>query len=138
MKSPRKFLAAFLAACFFTVAAFAADASPAGTWKWMQAGRNGGQGSERKAQIEMKDGKLTGKMLAYESPRGPQPEAELSDVTFKDGVVSFSLKRDFGGNSFVIKYSGKLEGDTIKGSQEFPGFNGGEATKSDWEAKREK
>jgi hypothetical protein len=133
-----KFLAAFIAACFFAVAAFAADASPAGTWKWMQPGRNGGQGSERKVKLDYKDGKLTGKMLAYESPRGPVAEADLSDATFKDGVVAFALKREFNGQSFTIKYEGKLAGDTIKGTSEFPGFGGGEPTKSDWEAKRDK
>jgi hypothetical protein len=138
MKSYRKILAAFFAACFLTVAAFAADASPAGTWKWMQPGRDGGQGTERKVKLELKDGKLTGAMLAFESPRGPQPEVAISDGTFKDGVVAFSIKREFNGNAFVIKYSGKLEGDTLKGSSEFPGFGGGEATKTDWVAKRDK
>ena len=37
-----------------------------------------------------------------------------------------------------VKVYLKLEGDTIKGSSEFPGFNGGEPTKRDWEAKRAK
>src|ERR1043165_1937580 len=136
MKSYGKFLAATFAACFFAIAAFAADASPAGTWKWMQAGRNGGQGSERKVKLEMKDGKLAGKMLAYESPRGTTPEMDISDASFKDGVVAFSIKREFNGNAFVIKYSGKLDGDTIKGSSEV-NFNG-DPVKTDWEAKREK
>jgi hypothetical protein len=138
MKNTSKFLAAFCAACFFAVAAFAADASPAGTWKWMQAGRQGGAGSERKIKIENKDGKLTGAMLPYESPMGAMPETPLKDLTVKDGVVSFGVVRDFGGQSVTIKYQGKLEGDTIKGSSEFPGFNGGEPRKSDWEAKRDK
>jgi hypothetical protein len=138
MKSYHKFVAAFLAACFVTLAAFAAEASPTGTWKWTQEGRGGGQPSERKVKLELKDGKLTGQMLAYESPRGTQPAIDISDGTFKDGVVAFSIKREFNGNAFTIKYSGKLDGDTIKGSSEFPGFNGGDATKSDWVAKRDK
>jgi hypothetical protein len=136
MKSSRKFLAAFLAACFFTLSAFAADASPTGTWKWMQPGRGGGQPQERKIKLELKDGKLTGKTVAYESPRGPVPEIEISDASFKDGVVAFSVKREINGNSFVTKYSAKLDGDTLKGSSEV-NFNG-EPMKNDWEAKRDK
>ncbi|MSU66137.1 MAG: hypothetical protein EXS38_08580, partial [Opitutus sp.] len=60
MKSSRKLLAAFVAACFTAVAAFAADASPAGTWKYTQAGRGGNPGVERTLILEMKDAKLTG------------------------------------------------------------------------------
>ena len=138
MKSPLQFLAAFFAACFITVAAMAADASPTGTWKWTQPGRDGGQGSERKIALEFKDGKLTGKMLAGEGPNGPLPEAAISDSSFKDGVMAFSIVREFGGNSFTIKYQGKLEGDAIKGTSEFPGFDGGAAQKRDWNPTRAK
>jgi len=139
MKSLPRLFAVFLAACFLTVAAFAADAaSPAGTWKWTQAGRDGGQSFERKIQLDYKDGKLTGKMLAGEGPMGAMPEAAISDASFKDGTVAFSVTREFNGTSFTIKYSAKLDGDTLKGTSEFPGFNGGEATKRDWTATRAK
>ena len=139
MKSHRRLLVAFVAACFITVAAWAAaDASPAGTWKWTQAGRDGGQSFERKIQLDYKDGKLTGKMLAGEGPMGAMPEAAISDGSFKDGVVAFSVTREFNGNSFTIKYSAKLDGDTLKGTFVFPGFNGGEPTKLDWVATRVK
>ena len=131
--------AALLAACFITVAAFAADAaSPTGTWKWMQPGFNGGEASERKISLEFKDGKLTGKALGFEGPQGAIPDAPISEATFKDGALAFAVVRDFGGNSFKVKYQGKLEGDTIKGQIERPGFNGGEATKIDWAATRVK
>jgi hypothetical protein len=52
--------------------------------------------------------------------------------------VAFAVTRDFNGQSFTVKYSGKLEGDSLKGSSEFPGFNGGEPTKRDWAATRVK
>jgi hypothetical protein len=138
MKSLWKFCAAILAAGFVSATALAADASPTGTWKWMQPGRDGGQATERKIQLELKDGKLTGKMLGFEGPQGQIPDAPISDGSFKDGTVAFSIVRDFGGNSFTIKYQGKLEGDAIKGTSEFPGFNGGEPTKRDWNPTRVK
>ena len=77
-------------------------------------------------------------MLGFEGPNGAIPDAPISAGTFKDGAVAFSIEREFGGNKFVIKYQGKLEGDTIKGTSEFPGFNGGEPTKRDWVATRAK
>jgi hypothetical protein len=122
-----------------TVTALAADAaSPTGVWKWTQAGRGGGPSFERKIQLDYKDGNLTGKMLAGEGPMGAMPEAAISAGSFKDGVVAFSVTREFNGNSFTIKYSAKLDGDTLKGTSEFPGFNGGEPQKNDWTATRAK
>ena len=139
MKPLRRLFAAFIAACVVTAAAFAADAaSPAGTWKWSQAGRDGGQSFERKIQLDYKDGKLTGKMLAGEGPMGAMPEAAISEGSFKDAVVAFAVVREFNGQSFTIKYSAKLDGDTLKGTLVFPGFNGGEPTKLDWVATRVK
>ena len=139
MKLPRTLFAAFVAACVVTGAALAAETtSPTGTWKWTQPGRDGGQSFERKIQLDHKDGKLTGKMLAGESVMGPMAEAPIKDGTFKDGAVAFAVTREFNGTSFTIKYEGKLAGDTITGTSEFPGFNGGEATKREWVAARVK
>jgi hypothetical protein len=122
-------LAAF-AAVVVSVAAYAADASPTGNWKWTAQGRNGPQ--EATAKFELKDGKLAGTVT---SPRG---DTAISNATFKDGAIAFVTELTFGENKIVIKYTGKLEGDTIKGSIERPGFNGGEATKTDWTATRVK
>src|SRR4051812_13767821 len=63
MKSYRKFIAAILAVCFVTAAAFAADASPAGTWKFTQPGRGGNPGTERTLKLDLKDGQLTGMLM---------------------------------------------------------------------------
>jgi hypothetical protein len=52
--------------------------------------------------------------------------------------VAFTVELSFGENKFAIKYSGKVEGDTIKGQVERPGFQGGEATKTEWVATRAK
>lgn len=125
----------------------AADVS--GTWSWTMQGR-GGQGGNanatpRKTTLKLKaDGeKLTG-TVAQPGRRGPDGEAaapretEISDGKIKGDEISFSVKREFNGNQFVTKYSGKVAGDTIKGKVEAPGRQGGEPTSRDWEAKREK
>jgi hypothetical protein len=131
MKSYQKLFAAFLAVCFMTVAAFAADASPAGTWKWTQQGRNGA--TEASAKLEFKDGKLTGTIA------GPQGDTAIGDGKVEGGNISFTVTREFNDMKMVTKYSGKLEGDKITGSIERPGRgDGAAATKTDWVATRSK
>ena len=127
MKTNARILAA-LAAIVMTTGAFAADI--AGNWKWTSQGQNGTQ--ENTAKFEMKEGKLTGTVT---NPRG---EAPISAATLKDGALAFSVEREYNGNKMVIKYTGKFEGDTIKGSIERPGRNGGDPTKVDWSATRVK
>ena len=120
-----------VAAVVLTATAFAADmASPAGNWKWTSEGRNGPQ--EATAKFELKDGKLTG---AVTNPRG---ETAISEASFKDGAIAFVTELTFGENKFVIKYAGKLEGDTIKGTITRPGFGGGEPMPVEWTATRAK
>lgn len=125
-------IAAAFAAVVITASAFAAAAaSPAGNWKWTQQGRGGPQ--ETTAKFELKEGKLTGTIT------GAQGDTPISEGTFKDGAVAFSVERTFGENKFVIKYAGKLEGDTIKGTIARPAFQGNEAPPpTEWVATRAK
>ncbi len=138
MPTLRTLLAAPVAALVVTVSAQAAEASPTGTWKWSQAGRGGGAAVERTLKLELKDGQLTGTLLGWQAGEMQIPDTPISAASFKDGAVAFNVELAFGDNKFVVKYAGKLEGDTLKGQVERPGFNGGEATKTDWLAKRAK
>src|SRR4051812_46598590 len=88
------------------VAAFAAD--PTGTWKWTTHSPNGE--IETTLKLEAKDGKLAG---AYSNQFG---DAAISNASIKGDVIAFEVVRDLGGNKYVVKYRGKLEGDTIKGN----------------------
>ena len=138
MKCLRLLFAAPVAAIILSVSAHAAEASPTGSWKWSQPGRGGGPAVERTLKLELKDGKLTGALLGWQAGEMQIPDTPISAASFKDGAVAFNVELTFGDNTFVVKYAGKVEGDTIKGQVERPGFNGGEATKSDWLAKRSK
>ncbi len=121
-----------------SLAAFAADAaSPAGTWKYTQPGRGGGPGVERSFVLELKDGKLTGTMKGFTAGQFDVPDMAIENGSFKDGVVSFAVTREFNGNKFTTKYEGKLDGDTITGSFESPGRDGN-TMKRDWKATRSK
>lgn len=134
MKSYLKLLATLGVACLMSVAAFAADATPAGTWKWTQPGRNGGPGFEVTLKLELKEGALSGTMLGMQGPQGQIPDVAIGEASFKDGTVAFSVTREFNGNKRTSKYQGKLEGDTIKGSVERQTREG--TQKSEWTATR--
>lgn len=120
-----RLLCSFLALAA-AASAFAAD--PTGTWKWTTRSPNGE--IETTLKLESKDGKLTG---AYSNQFG---DTSISNVSFQDDVLAFEVVREFGGGKFVVKYRGKLEGDTFKGTLEAPGPDGGEPLKLEWDAKR--
>ena len=123
------FAAALGALCFLTVAALAAD--PSGTWNWSAAGRPGGTPRPAHATLVFKDGALSG---AVSGRNGDTP---ISDASFKDdGTIAFSVTREFNGNSITIKYSGKMDGDTITGTMVRPGMDGGDPVTMDWKATR--
>lgn len=61
-------------------------------------------------------------------------ENPIEAASYKDGDISFQVTRMRGEQKIVMKYSGKLSGDTIKGKIEFE--RGGQAQSRDWEAKR--
>jgi hypothetical protein len=128
IKSLRSLAMALGAVCFLTVAAFAGD--PTGTWNWTAPGRNGGAGRPAKATLTLKDGALTGAVS------GRQGETPIADATFKDDMIAFSVTREFNGNSITTKYTGKLDGDTIKGSMELPAMGDNPSRKIDWSATR--
>jgi hypothetical protein len=129
MKPPRLFLAAFATVSLLALRAFAAD--PSGTWKWSVTGPDGSS-FETTLKLEIKDGRLSG---LYSNQFG---DTAIRNATLKDDAISFEVEREFDGNKFVLKYQGKLEGDAIKGTIEFPGFDGGEPRKMDWDARRAK
>lgn len=107
-------------------ATFAAD--PTGTWKWTTHSPNGD--IETALKLETKDGKLAG---AYSNQFG---DTEISHASLQDDVIAFEVVRSLGGQKYVVKYHGKIEGDTIKGSIEAPSDDGGAAVKLDWTATR--
>ena len=111
------------------LSAFAADAT--GTWKWTMQGRGGNPGREVSLKLKQDGEKLTGEL------GGGQNQTEIKDGKIdKEGNLSFSVTRKRGDNEFTTKYSGKLDGDTIKGKQEFE--RNGQTQSRDWEAKRAK
>jgi len=125
MNTPR-LLAVACGAALLAATAFAAD--PSGAWKWTVSTPNGDL--ETTLTLVLKDGVLTG---TYSNSFG---EAAISNATMKDDAIAFEVQREFDGNKFTLKYQGTISGDTIKGTIEVPGMDGGETRKIDWNAKR--
>lgn len=102
---------------------------PTGTWKWSVKFND--QDREFTLKLKLDGDKLTGSM-----PGRNNTETNIEDATFKDGEIKFSVTRERNNNKFTTKYTGKLEGDTIKGKTESE--RNGQTQSRDWEAKREK
>ena len=98
-----------------------------GTWKWTVE-RNG-QTFEPVLKLKQEGEKLTGTISGRNGN-----ETEIEDGKVKDGEVSFTVIRMFGDTKVVMKYRGKVSGDTIKGKTEIE--RDGETQSRDWEAKR--
>jgi hypothetical protein len=48
-------------------------------------------------------------------------EAALSDGSIKGDAVAFKVTREFNGNKFTLKYTGKLSGNELKLTRTFEG-----------------
>jgi len=120
-------LAVGLLALVLVNTALAAD--PTGTWKWSVT--FGDQTREQSAKLKLEGDKLTGVIVGRNNT-----ETAIADATFKDDTISFTVTRERDGNKFVSKYSGKLDGDTIKGKIESE--RDGQTRSVDWNAKRDK
>jgi DsbC/DsbD-like thiol-disulfide interchange protein len=103
------------------------NADPTGTWKWTVTRNN--QPRETTLKLKLDAGALTGTITGRDNT-----ESAIEEAKFDAGTVSFKVTRERDGQKFTIKYSGKLEGDAIKGKTEFE--RDGQTTSRDWEAKK--
>jgi len=104
---------------------------PTGTWKWtVKIGENS---FEATLKLKLEGDKLTGTLGGGQSKQ----ETPVTEASFKDNKVVFTVVRERSGQTVTIKYNGTLSGDTITGKSERDGA-GGEKQTSDWVAKRQK
>jgi hypothetical protein len=123
-----------LAVCVALTIGFTAQAEDKkidlnGTWKSSFTNQNG-QVRESVYKFKTEAGKLTGTVS------GRNGDTAIEDAKITGEEISFSVTREFNGNRMVIKYTGKVSGDTIKGKSESQ--RDGQTQSRDWEAKREK
>jgi hypothetical protein len=100
--------------------------------KWTSSfTRPDGNKMEYTIELKQEGDKLTGKTVS-----GNGNETAIKDGSVKDGEVSFKVVRERDGRTFTSNYSGKVQGDAIKGKIESD-FNGNKRS-FDWEAKKAK
>ena len=110
---------AFLSVCFvFTALALAlAAADVSGKWVAQVPGRQGNT-TETTITLKAEGGKLTGTIS------GRQGDTAISDGTVKGDDISFTVTREFQGNTIKMLYKGKVSGDEIKFTRTIEGGQG--------------
>jgi hypothetical protein len=112
--------------CALTLAVMAADVS--GKWTWEQQGRNGNTTST--LTLKADGSALTGSL------DGGRGATEIKEGKVDGNSITFSVTRSMGGNDITTKYTGTLDGDSLKLEWMQPGRGGGEPTKREATAKR--
>ncbi len=109
-------------------APFSPSPDPTGTWQW--SAKKGDDEVRTTLKLALQDSKIAG---VYSNQFG---DAAIDNVSLQDHVIGFQVVRDFGGWKYLVRYHGKLEGDTILGTIEVTHYEGGDAVKLAWNAKR--
>ena len=94
------------------VTLMAADVS--GKWTYEQPSRGGGQGRPVTITLKQDGDKLTGSVPGFARGGAEAPPTEISDGKVDGSNVSFTVKREMNGNTFVTKYEGTVSGDEMK------------------------
>ena len=119
----KKLLFVVTIALVLSFALMAADVS--GKWTYEQPGRGGGPGRPVTITLKQDGTKLTGEVpgMARGGDAPPAP-TQITDGKVDGNMVSFTVKREFNGNTMVQKFEGTVEGDSIKFKITRDGQNG--------------
>ena len=96
-------------------ALMAADVS--GKWTYEGPGRGGNPGRPTTITLKADGATLTGTVPAGGRGGGgdnPPPPIAITDGKVDGDNISFTVKREFNGNTMVIKYEGVVNGDELK------------------------
>ena len=105
------FVVAILLVASFAL--MAADVS--GKWTFEQPGRGGNPGRPTTITLKADGAKLTGSVPGMgRGGDNPPPPTEITDGKVDGNNVSFTVKREFNGNTMVTKYEGTVSGDEMK------------------------
>lgn len=123
------------AAAFAATALTALAGDPTGTWKF-KAESPQGRSAEVTLTLQWQNNQLTG---SIDNRAG---KAAIQNTSFTNELVSFAVTREFGRGfrkrTITTRYSGKLAGDTIKGTIETTTPRDQKPVSIPWEAQRVK
>ena len=109
----KKLLFVVTIALVFAFTIMAADVS--GKWTFEQPGRGGNPGRPVTITLKQDGAKLTGQVPGMgRGGDNPPPPTEITDGKVDGNNVSFTVKREFNGNTMVTKYEGTVNGDEMK------------------------
>jgi hypothetical protein len=109
----KKLLSVVTIVLAFAFAAMAADVT--GKWTYEQPGRGGNPGRPVTLTLKQDGAKLTGTMPGMgRGGDNPPPPTEITDGKVDGSNVSFTVKREFNGNTMVQKFEGTVNGDEMK------------------------
>ena len=129
----KKLLFVVLIALVASISLMAADVS--GKWTFEQQGRNGSMTIT--LNLKADGATLTGTVSGGMGRGGNAPaDTQISDGKVDGNNISFAVKREFNGNSFVTTYKGTVDGDTLKLDVTRPGRGGGDPVTNTVTAKR--
>jgi hypothetical protein len=103
---------------------------PSGHWNWTVTPPGGDRTYQVSATLVYSLGVLTGNY------HGRFGDAPISEASFKDGLVTFSVLREHEGRPFVLRYSGAFEGNSLTGTVAIPPLDGAPASTISWSATR--
>jgi serine/threonine protein kinase len=107
-------------------------ADPSGTWKWLRKFRRDAGSYEVTLRVGREGDRLIGLLQM-----GERRSVPVENLTFKNGILAFTLTFSGKGGKQVIRHEGKLQGDTITGTRTTE-FEDGRKHTHDWEASRVK
>jgi hypothetical protein len=117
----KKLLFVVTIALVFAFAAMAADVT--GKWTYEQPGRGGNPGRPTTITLKADGSTLTGTIPPGGRGGGGDPIA-ITDGKIDGNNISFTVKRDMGGQTMVTKYEGTVNGDELKLKITRPGQDG--------------
>lgn len=136
MHAKRIVLVTFLAAALCATAALAAKDPLKGTWRWTLPAGTGNPNTERTLTLLPKERDLIGKIWHHECPQGPIPDQTIRHAFYQDGAIAFIVHARYGEKPVALRYRGRVQGDTIRGTIERSGIDGGSPVKVAWVATR--
>jgi len=131
-------LKAFICAIFcVSVAAMAqaqsTNVDPSGTWTWSTPGRDGAPGRTNTLVLKYSSSVLTGTLKAP-TRGGGTTNLDIADGKMAGDQISFTVTREFNGNSMTATYAGAITADALKGT--IATERDGEKRSRKWEATR--
>jgi hypothetical protein len=109
------------------------NVDPSGTWTWTNPGRDGSPGRTNTLVLKYSNNALTGTLKAP-TRGGGTTNLDIADGKLAGDQISFTITREFNGNSMTATYAGGVTADAIKGT--IATERDGEKRSRKWEATR--